>query len=94
MSMFPFLNRETETCEILTTRYAGARCLLYPKHLSVIIGVFRPLLEKGKVIPWQSKRIRLHTHARPCAYAGKHTAENQRIAVYGVFEREERTDDV
>ena len=27
-------------------------------HLSVIIEVFRPLLKKGKVILWQSKRIR------------------------------------
>ncbi len=29
-------------------------------HLSIIIGVFRPLSEKGKVILWQSKRIRSH----------------------------------
>ena len=29
-------------------------------HLSVIIGLFRPLLKKGKVISWQSKRTRLH----------------------------------
>ena len=29
-------------------------------HLSVIIEVFRPLLKKGKVISWQSKRIRSH----------------------------------
>lgn len=37
------------------------RGVCYTKnHLSSIIGVFRPLLEKGKVILWQSKRIRLH----------------------------------
>ena len=29
-------------------------------HLSNIIEVFRPLSEKGKVILWQSKRIRSH----------------------------------
>ena len=32
-------------------------------HLSIIIGVFRPLSEKGKVILWQSKRIRSHTRS-------------------------------
>ena len=58
--MLEFLNRETETCEILITRYAGARRLLYKNHLSAIIEVFRPLLEKGKMILWQSKRIRSH----------------------------------
>ena len=37
------------------------RDVCYTKnHLSVIIGLFRPLLKKGKVIAWQSKRIRSH----------------------------------
>ena len=37
------------------------RDVCYTKnHLSVIIEVFRPLLKKGKVISWQSKRIRSH----------------------------------
>ena len=31
MSTLEFLNRETETCEIGTTRYAGARRQLYKK---------------------------------------------------------------
>ena len=30
-------------------------------HLSVTIGLFRPLLKKGKVISWQNKRILLPT---------------------------------
>ena len=50
MSTLEFLNRETETCEIGTTCYAGARRLLYKNHLSVIIGLFRSLLKKSIVV--------------------------------------------
>lgn len=45
-------------CDMIPMR---VRDVCYTKnHLSVIIEVFRPLLEKGKVILWQSKRIHLH----------------------------------
>ena len=71
-------------------RYAGARRLLYKNHLSIIIEVFRPLLEKGKVILWQSKRIRSHTTKWMCKYHIIFTPKYRRKIVYNQYKTDLR----
>ena len=42
----------------------------------------------------RSGDFRRESYAWPCAYAGKHTTENQRILVHGISEREKCAHDV
>ena len=85
MSMLEFLNRETETCEILTTRYAGARRLLYKNHLSIIIEVFRPLLKERKG-DFMAKQTNSLAHTKwMCKYHIIFTPKYRRKIVYNQY---------
>lgn len=88
--MFPFLNRETETCEILTTRYAGARHLLYKNHLSIIIEVFRPLLKERKG-DFMAKQTNSLAHTKwMCKYHIIFTPKYKRKIVYNQYKTDLR----
>ncbi len=90
MSMLEFLNRETETCEILTTRYAGARRLLYKNHLSLIIEVFRPLLKERKG-DFMAKQTNSLAHTKwMCKYHIIFTPKYRRKIVYNQYKTDLR----
>ncbi len=90
MSMLEFLNRETETCEILTTRYAGARRLLYKNHLSIIIEVFRPLLKERKG-DFMAKQTNSLAHTKwMCKYHIIFTPKYRRKIVYNQYKTDLR----
>ncbi len=90
MSMLEFLNRETETCEILTTRYAGARRLLYKNYLSIIIEVFRPLLKERKG-DFMAKQTNSLAHTKwMCKYHIIFTPKYRRKIVYNQYKTDLR----
>ena len=67
------------------------RDVCYTKnHLSAIIEVFRPLLKKGKVIAWQSKRIRSHIRSGCVSITSSSPLSYRRKIVYNQYKRDLR----